>query len=95
MQAERARAYMTISEVQPVTSEDASGNMKMWGCAEVRALRQDSPIRCFGRLLHATDVTTPNMQRSSGNIARDITGVRLHRGRGHSLMILRRTRDLR
>ncbi len=44
-------------------------------------------IRCFGRLLHATDVTTPNMQRSSGEITREITGGRLHRGIGHSLAI--------
>lgn len=44
-------------------------------------------IRCFGRLLHATDVTSPNMRRPSGDIAWDITGVRLHRGHGHSLVV--------
>lgn len=44
-------------------------------------------IRCFRCLLHATDVTTPDMQRSSGEITREITGERLHRGIGHSLAI--------
>jgi hypothetical protein len=38
---------------------------------------------------------TPNMQRSCGDTAEDIAGVRLHRGHGHSLDIHRDERDLR